>query len=86
VSILKMANLQDKIFVIFEFWNKVAYMNTQYMIMEKNGTARGPFKIDVKFRMHRSDDIYYDERSSSIVLYAGEKGNLLNRYEIRLNL
>lgn len=41
-------------------------------------------KLDVKIRLHKADDIFYDERSSSVMIYAGEKGKVLNRYEVRL--
>lgn len=84
VSRLKTTQLGDKILVLFEIWDKLAYLNTQYMIVDKKGQSSGPVKLNVKIRLHKADDIFYDERSSSVVLYAGEKGKVMNRYEIKL--
>lgn len=80
VSRLKATRFGDKVFVLFEIWDKVAYLNTQYMIVDRKGKSSGPVKLNVKIRLHKADDIHYDERSSSVIFYAGEKGKIMNRY------
>jgi len=83
VSRLKTATLGNRILVIFEVWNKTAYLNTQYLLVNSDGTASEPVKLGVKLRFHKSDDVYWSETSNSVVFYAGEKGKLLNRYEVK---
>lgn len=80
VSRLKATSLGNKSFLIFEVWTKTTYMNTQYMIVEADGSAKGPVLLDMQLRLHKSDDIFYDERSESVLIYAGEKGKTLSRY------
>lgn len=80
VSRLKSANFGQNILVIFEVWNKSAYLNTQYLIVRPDGSATEPVKLPIKLKFHKADDIFYDKERSVVVFYAGEKGKLLSRY------
>ncbi len=80
-SRVKAVGLKDKVFIMFELWSKDAYINTQYMILDVNGGVLVKNTvIPYKIRVHKSDDIY--SKGSSVVIYSGGKGKILNRYEV----
>lgn len=62
-------------------WTKETYVNTQYMIIDSDGKVLTTNTvIPYKIRLHKSDDIY--STANSVIIYAGGKGNIMNRYEI----
>lgn len=82
-SRVKTGRLGENILVVFEVWNKTSYLNTQYILVRPDGTSTEPIKLEIKLRIHKSDDVFGGNGGGSVVFYAGEKGKLINRYQIR---
>jgi hypothetical protein len=85
-SRVKTGRLGENILVVFEVWSKTSYLNTQYILVRPDGTSTEPIKLEIKLRIHKSDDVFGGNGGGgggSVVFYAGEKGKLINRYQIR---
>lgn len=83
-SRVKAINIKDMIVIVFEIWSKTTYIETFAMTVDMDGKIlMKPVLIPFKMKMQKSDDIYVTE--NSIVIYAGSKNKVLNRYEIFFN-
>ena len=81
---MKTVLIDGKIVVFYEVWTKTSYVTTSYFIIKGDGHSSEPVDLKMKLRFQKSDDLFLSNDRRSAIAYAGEKGKIINRYEIKL--